>query len=90
MLPKLSKAALLGILWVTRLFTPLESLAIHGGNDINKTSTPHRKGGVKAPSFLTGFIKSNLCDMLVVYPKNRTMFDNPLVGFQWTQSLSEI
>jgi hypothetical protein len=55
MLPKLSKAALLGILWVTRLF-----------------------------------IKSNLCDMLVVYPKNRTMFDNPLVGFQWTQSLSEI
>jgi hypothetical protein len=64
MLPNLSNAALLGILWVTRLFTPLESPAIHGGNDINKTSIPHRKGGVKAPSFLTGFTKSDLCNML--------------------------
>ncbi len=75
MLPNLSNAALLGILWVTRLFTPLESPAIHGGDDINKTSIPHhvrklfsngthRKGGVKAPSFLTGFTKSDLCHML--------------------------
>jgi len=74
-LPNLSNAALLGILWVTRLFTPLESPAIHGGDDINKTSIPHhvrklfsngthRKGGVKAPSFLTGFTKSDLCHML--------------------------
>ena len=43
-------------------FTPLESTAIHGRDDMNKTSIPlvvgffrHRKGGVKAPSFLTGF-----------------------------------
>jgi hypothetical protein len=36
------------------LFTPLESPAIHGGDDINKTSIPHRKVGVKATSFLTG------------------------------------
>jgi hypothetical protein len=36
-------------------FTPLESPAIHGGDDMNKTSIPHRKGGVRAPSFLTGF-----------------------------------
>jgi hypothetical protein len=63
-LPNLSNAALLGILWVTRVFTPLESPAIHGGNDINKTSIPHRKGGVKAPSFLTGFTKNGLCNML--------------------------
>jgi ATP-dependent exoDNAse (exonuclease V) beta subunit len=32
--------------------TPLESPAIHGGDDI---SIPHRKGRVRAPSFLTGF-----------------------------------
>jgi len=37
------------------LFTPLESPAIYGGDDINKVSIPYRKGGVKAPSFLTGF-----------------------------------
>ena len=37
------------------LFTPLESPAIHGGDNIIKTSTPHRKGGFKATSFLTGF-----------------------------------
>jgi hypothetical protein len=36
-------------------FTPLESPAIHGGDDINEISIPHRKGGVKALSFLTGF-----------------------------------
>jgi hypothetical protein len=35
-------------------FTPLESLAIHGEDDTNKTSIPHRKGMVKAHSFLTG------------------------------------
>ena len=38
-----------------RGFTPLESPAIYGGEDINKASVPNRKGGVKAPSFLTGF-----------------------------------
>ncbi len=48
------------------LFTPLESPAIYDGDDINKVSLrarrpsgpaaiPHRIGGVKAPSFLTGF-----------------------------------
>jgi ATP-dependent exoDNAse (exonuclease V) beta subunit len=36
-------------------FAPLESRAIHGGDDMNKTSVPHRKGRIKAPSFLTGF-----------------------------------
>jgi uracil-DNA glycosylase family 4 len=43
-------------------FTPLESQAIHGGDDINKTSIPLaesslrlKKGKGKAPSFLTGF-----------------------------------
>jgi len=36
-------------------FTLLESSAIHGVDDKNKTSIPHRKGGGKAPSFLTGF-----------------------------------
>ena len=35
-------------------FTPLESPAIHGGNHSVKTSIPHRKGGVKITSFLTG------------------------------------
>ncbi len=49
-------------------FTPLESPAIFGRNDINKSSLrarrpsglaaiPSRKGGVKAPSFLTGLTK---------------------------------
>jgi len=37
------------------MFTPLESPAIHGGDDKNKVVIPYRKGGVKAPSFLTGF-----------------------------------
>jgi CRISPR/Cas system-associated exonuclease Cas4 (RecB family) len=36
-------------------FTPLESPTIYGGEDINKASVPNRKGGVSAPSFLTGF-----------------------------------
>ena len=38
-----------------KVFTPLESPAIYGGDNINKASAPYRKGGVKAPSFLTGF-----------------------------------
>jgi hypothetical protein len=33
-------------------FTPLESPAIYSGDDMDKISTPYRKGGVKAPSFL--------------------------------------
>jgi len=37
------------------LFAPLESPAIHGKDNINKTSTRHRKGGVKAMSSLTGY-----------------------------------
>ena len=36
-------------------FTPLESPAIYGRDDIDKILIPYRKGGVKAPSFLTGF-----------------------------------
>jgi 3-deoxy-D-manno-octulosonic-acid transferase len=44
-------------------FTPLESPTINGGDDINKTSIPHRKGGVKTPSFLTGFTQEALAEM---------------------------
>jgi len=41
--------------WGPDNFTPLECPAIYGGDDINKVLIPYRKGGVKAPSFLTGF-----------------------------------
>jgi 3-deoxy-D-manno-octulosonic-acid transferase len=44
-------------------FTPLESPTINGGDDINKTSIPHRKGGVKTPSFLTGFTQEALAEL---------------------------
>jgi 3-deoxy-D-manno-octulosonic-acid transferase len=58
-------------------FTPLESPTINGGDDINKTSRRvesttippavgsfrHRKGGVKTPSFLTGFTQEALAEM---------------------------
>jgi ATP-dependent DNA helicase RecQ len=51
-----------------RTFTPLENSAIFGRDDINKSSLrarkpsglaaiPSKKGGVKAPSFLTGFTR---------------------------------
>ena len=36
-------------------FTPLETHAIYGGDYINRISIPHREGGVKTLSFLTGF-----------------------------------
>jgi len=35
-------------------FTPLESTAIYGGDDMDKISTPNGEGGVKAPFPLTG------------------------------------
>jgi len=38
-------------------FTRIGSPAILGRNDINRSSIPSRKGGVKAPSFLTGQAK---------------------------------
>jgi ATP-dependent DNA helicase RecQ len=38
----------------TQPFTPLENPAIFGGKDTGRSSIPTRKGGVKAPSFLTG------------------------------------
>jgi ATP-dependent DNA helicase RecQ len=41
----------------SRTFTPLENRAIVGRDDINKSSIPSRKGGIKAPSFLTGYTK---------------------------------
>jgi len=41
------------------LFTPLESPTIYSGDDINKSFNSFRKGGSKALSFLTGFIKLN-------------------------------
>jgi hypothetical protein len=37
------------------MFTPLESLIIYGGGDIDKILILYRKGEVKAPPFLTGF-----------------------------------
>ena len=40
-----------------RSFTLLKSPAIHGGDNSVKASVPHRRGGVKATSFLTGFIR---------------------------------
>ena len=59
-------------------FTPLENPAIHGGDNINGSSLrarrpsglaaiPRRKGGVKAPSFLTGFILSSFLILFIVY-----------------------
>jgi hypothetical protein len=42
-------------------FTPLESPAIYGGDNINKASIIYRKGGVKAPSFLTGLTRPTNC-----------------------------
>jgi len=48
-------------------FTPLESPAIYGGDNINKDSIPYRKGGVKAPSFLTGFSDSVIDPATVTY-----------------------
>ena len=41
----------------SRTFTPLENPAIFGRDDINRSSIPSRKGGIKAPSVLTGFTK---------------------------------
>jgi hypothetical protein len=37
------------------MFTPLESLIIYSGGDIDKILILYRKGEVKAPPFLTGF-----------------------------------
>jgi hypothetical protein len=72
------------------LFTLLESPAVHGGDDINKTSIPHRKGKVKAPSFLTGF---SLCLMVIdqtssiydILPKDFILF-----LFYYTNIVKEI
>jgi len=38
-------------------FTPLENRAIFGRDNINRSSIPSRKGGIKAPSILTGQAK---------------------------------
>jgi len=35
-------------------FTPLENPAIYGGDDMDKISTPYRKGGVKTPILSNG------------------------------------
>jgi ATP-dependent DNA helicase RecQ len=40
-----------------RAFTPLEKSAIFGRDDINRSSIPSKKGGVKGPSFLTGLTR---------------------------------
>jgi ATP-dependent DNA helicase RecQ len=41
----------------SRAFTPLEKSAIFSRDDINKSSIPSKKDGVKAPSFLTGLTR---------------------------------
>jgi polysaccharide export outer membrane protein len=51
---------------LSRIFTPLESPAIYDGDNINKSSIPRRKGGVKAPSFLTGFTFSIISFLLAL------------------------
>jgi len=62
-LPRYEKICELGAV----LFTPLESPAIYGRDNIDKASLrarrpsglaaiPYGKGGVKAPSFLTGLL----------------------------------
>ena len=40
---------------IALLFTPLESPAIHSGDNIIRTLIAHREGRVRAASFLTGF-----------------------------------
>jgi len=42
-------------LLISKYFTLLENLAIHGRNDMKNPSIPHRKRGGKIPSFQTGF-----------------------------------
>jgi len=49
---------MLNLRYIFKVFTPLESPVISGGDHIDKILIPYRKGGVKAPSFLTGFTKS--------------------------------
>jgi DNA processing protein len=43
-------------------FTPLESPAIYGGDDIDVNFIPYRKGGVKAPSFLRGLLRTSMAE----------------------------
>jgi hypothetical protein len=43
-------------------FTPLESPAIYGEDNINKASIPYRRRKVKASSFLTGFTPNIVID----------------------------
>jgi ATP-dependent DNA helicase RecQ len=41
----------------SRTFTPLENRAMFGRDNINRSSIPSKKGGIKAPSVLTGQAK---------------------------------
>jgi hypothetical protein len=50
------------LLRLERSFTPLESPAIYGEDNINKGSIPYRRRKVKAPSFLTGFTPNIVID----------------------------
>ena len=47
-----------------KIFTPLENPAIDVESNIDRISIPYRKGGVKAPFFLTGFT-SLICLILI-------------------------
>ena len=61
-------------------FTPLESPTIYGGGDVNKASVPYRKGGVKAPSFLTG-LTEGVSDFETIWAKIPK--DQPFDYFCW-------
>jgi hypothetical protein len=50
------------LLRLERSFTPLESPAIYGEDNINKASIPYRRRKVKASSFLTGFTPTIIID----------------------------
>jgi tRNA modification GTPase len=71
-------------------FTPLENPANHDADDRNKTSLrarrpsglaaiPHRKGGVKAPSFLTGFTSHHFRYGEIIDPQNSNPVDEVLL-----------
>ena len=59
------------------LFSPLERPSIHSGDDIKRTSIPHRKGRVKALSFLTGFTLLSLLLIPIAYSAQLTLVWNP-------------
>ena len=58
------------------MFTLLESSTIYGGDNINKASFSRRKGGVKTPSFLTGFTLNDYFHTLFLIKTQFTLLLN--------------